>query len=441
METSFKRIVEKYRASFPAIFETCLIIAGLLAMLELLPRRVFSDGDVRFFAIIDLLHGKMSHMSYSLVGPVFSIPLFIIDKLSPVLWWWPSKYNIFLLGSSFLVAYIVFRNSIDRGLLRKFFLILLVASMFGSHVTFFGGETFTTLFVGFGTLAIALGPTLIGWVAIVLGVVNTPATLVGLGLLTLKHMFDNRRLRYALAVVAAGLLIITESWLRRGSPFNNGYGDQAFSTPFFIGLLSILFSFGKGLIFFMPGLLLPVKQSIFSLEQTTKARLYTAYILWLCFLLGMILVYSPWWVWSGGWFWGPRFFLFGCIPASFALALRLRKPSSSLFANLCTLLVLGLSLWVGINGAIYDLGDLAATCVVNKFARSYLCDYHPRYSVLWHPFFEQTQLSRSDKLFIIYSLCVFIYLATPLVLLMLRQTIAAAKVLSHNELNFRVWRF
>ena len=386
-------------------------------MYRLLPLRVFSDGDMRLFAIYNLVHhGQISHMAYSIIGPAFSIPLAIIDIFTHKLYWWQKHYNVFLLATGMLLAYVLLRRKIDQQLLRKFFLILLVASMFGNSVTFYGGEMFTTLGVGFGILVMLMGPALVGWSAIVLGVANTPATLIGLGTMVLKHVLTTRRLRYILAIVAAVGLILAEGWIRRGSPFNTGYQGQTFSTPFFIGLISILFSFGKGLIFFTPGLVLPVKKSIFRLEHEHKAKLYEAYTLWIYFLVGMILVYSSWWSWGGGWFWGPRFFVFACIPASFALAVRLHAPDSSLRANLLTLFVLGLSVWVGIDGAIFDQGNLAAICTVHNFAQDSLCLYNPRYSALWYPFFSSTHLGLRDSLYIAYTLIVSLYLALPLLI-------------------------
>ena len=148
--------------------------------------------------------------------------------------------------------------------------------MFVAHLSFYYGEVFTALCVGLGVLVTARRFTRVGgWIAVILGVVNTPATLVGLGLLVLKRMLDSKHLRYLLVLVAAVLCIMVESWLRRGSIFNTGYngdhglktiipysGQSGFSYPFFFGLLSIVFSFGKGLLFFVPGLLLPIRKTL-----------------------------------------------------------------------------------------------------------------------------------------------------------------------------------
>jgi hypothetical protein len=424
------------------IVELCLIGTGIAAMLLLLPRRFFLDGNVRLRAVINLLqNGTVSHMSYSFVGPTFSTPLWVSDRLTGSRSLWQGRYNIFLLAAVLIIVYIVLRKRMDAGLLRKFFLVIIVGSMFGNHVTYFGGEVFTALLVGMGILVALIGPEIGGWSAVVLGVVNTPASLLGLGLVIFRYITMKRRVKYLLVFVAAALLIMAEAWLRRSGPFDSGYEKLAFSTPFFPGLISILFSFGKGLIFFAPALLLPVKKGILSLHGENQEKLYSVYILWVCFLVGLILIYSSWWAWYGGWFWGPRFFLFASIPASFVLAVRLRNPSSSLLGNLLTLFFLGYSLWVGINGAVYDQSGLAKICVAHNYALEYLCHYHPLYSVLWYPFVDPMRLTLDNKLFILYSLVIFAYLAAPLLLVMAKQTLAKLHELRATLLNLKQWYF
>ncbi len=66
-------------------------------------------------------------------------------------------------------------------------------------------------------------------------------------------------------------------------------GLPGFSYPLVFGLLSILFSFGKGLVFFAPGLLLRWKIAsgeAFSIQKITLIDLC------LVFLLGLILTYA-----------------------------------------------------------------------------------------------------------------------------------------------------
>jgi len=56
--------------------------------------------------------------------------------------------------------------------------------------------------------------------------------------------------------------------------------------------------------------------------------------------------------------------------------------------NLLTACVLCLSVWVGIDGAIYGSKGLGI-CITNGYKLETLCHYTIYYSVLWHPFFDQ----------------------------------------------------
>jgi hypothetical protein len=46
-------------------------------------------------------------MGYSIVGPIFSTPLWVIDRLSGSPPQWQERYNIFLLAAVLLIAYVV----------------------------------------------------------------------------------------------------------------------------------------------------------------------------------------------------------------------------------------------------------------------------------------------------------------------------------------------
>src|SRR5205807_5306345 len=75
-------------------------------------------------------------------------------------------------------------------------------------------------------------------------------------------------------------------------------GVQTCALP--ICLASILFSFGKGLLFFAPGLLLV--RAAWRKAPHQEARDFLAYSL--LFLAGLVLVFSNCVEWSGGWTWG-----------------------------------------------------------------------------------------------------------------------------------------
>jgi hypothetical protein len=450
-----------------ATIETALVVAGLIALV-LLPHDIFWDAAYRFRAISALVeHGRLSDTRYSLVGPLFSVPFWLLGTWIQSPEWWVARFNLICFIAGLAVTYWLLRTQVDRGLLRKFFLLLIAASMFPNHLEAYYGEVFTALGVGVGLVAVTRGTTRAawaGWTAVVLGVANTPAALIALACVVAQRALQHRRWRYLLAFVAAAALIAGEAWLRRGSPFASGYqGDAGFRTvmpysglpgfsyPFFFGVLSILFSFGRGLVFFAPGLLLPIRQRLRALGGSSGSALSGIYILWLSFLVGLVLVYATWWAWYGGWFWGPRFFLFAVLPASLALAVRLHQRDASLLANLLTLGALALSVWVGIDGAVFGLHGLAL-CQANRYALESLCLYTPEFSVLWHPFVVAGQLASQHRfalptwlqwghmVFIAYALVVFAYLALPVAREAAGQLATRARAFGGTYLHVRDWR-
>jgi hypothetical protein len=451
---------QKKNTSISAAIETSFIIVSQLYIFLLLPRNTGGDGWIRYQDLLTVIQHHTLYAPesrYSLIGPFFSLPLLLIGRHFGHGYDWILVYNQIVFICGLLAIYLLLKDRIDRGLLRKFFLLLIIASMFTAHLALFYGEVFTAICVGFGVLIACYirfaSPG--AWLIVALGVANTPATIAGLGLMMLKQMLDNKRLRYILVIVLAGIFIVIESYVRRGSFFGSGYendhgvptvmpysGLPGFSYPFLFGLLSILFSFGKGLLFFAPGVLLPIRKT---LVNTQQRQLYQVYTLWLFFLIGLILVYSRWWAWQGGIFWGPRFFLMASLPASLALAVRLHyKNESSLAVNLFTFVVLCLSTWVGINGAVYQWGTgitLPALCTQHNYSLEMLCYYTPEFSTLWLPFVKYIPLASGQKLFLAFSLLVFAYLTTPLVLKLFQQLREQAKIYSKIYLNPRVWRF
>lgn len=456
--TDANQVGEKRRErcrTLTAWFETVLIVTGLLGILLLLPHGISGDGWYRFQALSALLtQGKILGTLYSMVGPFFSIPMWYLGKIYQTPVWWISRYNVIVFSAGLLATYWLLKDCVARGLLRKFFLLLIVASMFSNHLMFYYGEVFTAMFVAVGCIAIVVGPELVGWCVIILGVVNTPATLLGLILLDAKHVIENRRLRYTLAIIVTVALIMLESWIRHGSLFDTGYtnthgsrtimpysGRPGFSNPFFFGLLSQLFSFGKGIFFFAPGLLLPIRKTLLKVQEATKVNVFTIYLLWISFLVGLLLVYSSWWAWNGGWFWGPRFLLIASIPASFALAVRLQWRESSVLINILTVLILCLSVWVGINGAVFGDHALVNTCWKNNgYLETALCSYTPEFSVLWHPFVVYQPINHKQLLYMLYSLFVGVYLIIPLLITTGRQLITATREFGQARLDLRNWR-
>jgi len=422
------------RARAPAqrpSLDAWLIAAGAALLFFVLPHDIQSDGRVRYYALAELIEwGDVSSVPYSLVGPLASAPLYFLGRvwLSPE--WWCARFNTIVFIGGIVAAYRLMRGRADPKLARTFLLLLAAASMFPYHLEGYFAEVFTAVLAGVGLLAVAAGHPIAGWTAAAIGVANTPATLAALAPAAAWHAWRTRRARHLVPIAAAAGLIMLESWLRRGSPFASGYegnhgdttvltysGRPGFSYPIFFGLLSVLFSFGKGLVFYAPACVLAIRDRFRGAGET----LARAGWLWIAFLAGMIAIYSKWWAWYGGLFWGPRFFLFASIPASLALATRIYEPNRLRTAPLgATLGVLTLSAWVAIAGVVFDLAGLG-TC--RDPAYEWLCLYVPEYSPLWRPFVELTRPSASAAIVGVYFCVVYARLAAPLAAVLTRRAL------------------
>lgn len=429
-----------------AWLDTALILAGLGLYLAL-PRTVASDGEVRYGVLSGLVdHGRIPAEPYSLVTPLLASPLYGLGKLAGAAMAVTYRYNGLLLAAGLLAGWLLLRDLVDRDLLRTLLLLLVYASMLPAHVTSFYGEVTTAVLVMVGLLAAvaARRGRRWGWAAVVLGVVNTPASLVGLGLVSAVRTLRTARWRYLLLVPAAVAVIVVDVTLHTGHPgiyaYAGNHGERTvlpysgrsdFSYPFFFGLLSITLSFGKGLFFFAPGLLLPVRR----LLRRTEPALETTYLLWLAFLVGLVLVYARWWAWYGGFYWGPRFFLVASFPAALAIAVRLRDRTAGLAPQLLTLAALGLSSLVAVSAALGNTGQ--DICLADNYALEHLCWYTPEFSVLWHPFVEAPRPDPAQLLFLVLTVIVFVRLALPLIRGVARPVLDALAA----PLRRRSWQF
>ena len=322
-----------------------LIIVPLIVFF-FIPHSYGGDGGVRYTALDTLLSkGAIIPSKYSMIGPIFATPLYFLGNLFHLPAKFCFRYNNVLFVLGIIYMYRLLKDHLAPQTLRLFLLILVYGSMIPEHTTMFYGEVFTALMVTCGLLTVNLRSEKIGWVMVVIGVANTPATIVPLALVLLYVIFDKKSMRYGLILFAAAALVFAESWVRRGSPLASGYevdigpknilpysGLPGFSYPFILGFVSILFAFGKGLLWFIPGItLFPKRESL--------RKIHFTYISLFIFVIGLVLVYSKWWAWSGSWFYGPRFLLIASIPAALAMALFLSKQDKRLWLNIIVLLI------------------------------------------------------------------------------------------------------
>lgn len=380
----------------PAI-DLCILAGALLVVYAMAPFDIEGDGVARYRALSRALaDGILDRTPYSMVGPLLSAPLWWLGSALGDPAWWVGRFNFVLFVTSLAAFYRVLTPAIDQGLVLRFLLLLTVASMFPHHLGRYYGEVSTALLIALGLAVVCVRHAYWGWWLVVIGAANTPATMVGVALVSVAWSWRTRDVRHLLPLGVAVGLILGEAWLRRGGPFVTGYegnrgaetvlpfsGQPGFSYPFAFGVLAILFSFGKGLAWFAPGLLFISRGPTPAADGRTDTlgTLLSAYAL---VLVGLILAYSKWWAWYGGVFWGPRFFLFASIPASLAIASRLASRSRSWGATALTSAVTLWSCWVGASGLVVPSFGLD-TCTADHYALEFLCWYVPEFSVLFGP--------------------------------------------------------
>jgi hypothetical protein len=403
-------------------FETALIAGGFGVLFALLPHALNSiDDQARFDDIEQLLqHGHLTSGRFSLVMPLASAPFLLLGKLLASPEWWAERFNVIVLAVGVMTSFRLLRGRAEVALVRTTVLVLCFASFLTSALRGYGPETLSATLVAVGIVAVVTGRRRSGWVAIVIGVVNTPPALAGLGVLAAVELLRTKRLRCLLPVAAAAALIMAEAWIRRGGPFVSGYegdrgvttilpysGRPGFSYPLLFGIAAILFSFGRGLIFYMPGLLLWLSAGTRRLAQRCRSTV----VLMLLFLAGLVLVYAKWWAWYGGIAWGPRYFTFAAIPASLLIAVRLTRTRASALFDVITIAVLAASTWVSIAGGVADLQWLDNFCTQDNYSVESLCWYAPEFSPIGHALVQFPALTTSTAVVVGYCALVFAYLA------------------------------
>jgi len=399
-----------------------LLALGLLVLFFVLPHGIEGDGRLRFDALQGWLEGQnIPHTKFPLIGSVASIPLILLGHIGGSTEWLVSRYNVFVYAAGIGLLYLLLRGRLPNDVLATFLLLLGTTAMLPNSLTGFGAETFSAMTVGCGLAAWSAGRWKTGAVLLGVGVANLPASFVGLALAMGWWAWRVKRIRALAPLVLSAGLWLLENTVRRKSALSTGYGNDhgfqtllpysglpGFSYPTFFGVLSLLFSFGKGLLFFAPGLFLTFGRGLEALRSVSQVL-----ILWMLYLAGMVLVYASWWAWYGGFAWGPRFLTFASLPASLLLAAQVRRPPRWLLAATVVLAALLLSLWVGIHGQTFCL-FAQTTCTANHYYLESFCWYIPEFSVLWTPFVFNGRLSWADYILIAYALGVTGCVAYPL---------------------------
>lgn len=412
-----------------------LIGIGAALYLFVLPHEIEGDGAARYGALVRLLQsGELTPMYFSYVGPLFSAPLHYLGLLAVDPVWWVSRFNSFVFLITLVFVYRHFRADWGRGGARLLVLLLFTASMFPAHATQYYAEVFSACLAALALIAFQRERFLSGAALLCLSTWNSPGTAVGSALVLLYFAVDRRRFRYLAVIPLLSLGIVVESKLQLGAWFPSAYVNidgyrtmlpytqvPGFGYPLFFGVLSVLFSYGKGLVFFCPGLL-----ALFTRRPWDSSRPAKFLAASLCYLVGLVLVYARWRWWEGDWFWGPRFYLFASLPAAVALVATAPLHRASLFGSALWCAAALLSLWIGCAGAVFGQYFLIS-CLEKGYEFSFVCSYVPEYSPLWRMFRAWPELKASQWILLSYFLVVAAFVMTEQLRGLFEQVVAAVK--------------
>ena len=111
---------------------------------------------------------------------------------------------------------------------------------------------------------------------------------------------------FAFCLSGSALILLSGwfNWLRFGNPFATGYGKVIFDTPIYEGVFGLLFSTGKGLIFYAPisaVALFGLRKSIISFPFRNTLAISIVVV--------QTAVYGKFEVWSGENAYGPRYLI------------------------------------------------------------------------------------------------------------------------------------
>ncbi len=173
-----------------------------------------------------------------------------------------------------------------------------------------------------------------------------------------------------LPVLLAGLLSLWWNWARYGSVWDSGYVEtERFNGVWWFGVVGLLVGPSRGLIWYSPALLLAIG-GVGWFWRHSRAVLAGC----LALALVYVLLYGKWYMWHGGYSWGPRFL----VPALPFLALLIGPVWERIFVHgrnrlaqgfVLVLIALSIALqWLGMLAPFGLVQDYLAQTVTPLFA-------------------------------------------------------------------------
>jgi hypothetical protein len=108
---------------------------------------------------------------------------------------------------------------------------------------------------------------------------------------------------FAIPVVIAGLVSLWWNWLRYGDILETGYAaTETFSAPWLSGIWGLIAGPARGFFWYNPVLLLALPGAVWFWRRAPRVLAIVVAL-----SVVYVLTYGKWYMWHGGYSWGPRF--------------------------------------------------------------------------------------------------------------------------------------
>lgn len=385
------------------------VLAVQLVALFLAPSNISGDDPIRFDAVRTLAAGQWPAMKFSVIPSIAGVPALWLGEALGLGDRLVARLGRVVFALGLLVIILVARRV--RG--PRYALLVgigLVNSMLSGYALGYNVELFTATLTAVGFVVIRSVPHALarglGWTGVVFATASVPVTLIGLAAVVTAMAVRRRSLWPLLALAAAGGITVAEATVTAGHFAIVKYGAseigtstllpwgpvESFGHPVVFGLVAILFSFGRGLFFYLPGVVAVPRAGTHAMGDVARQLALFGGVL--------IPVYAAWWAWYGGITFGPRFLMIGAFGAAFATA-EILMDMRRRWAGVVGALIVSWTAWVGVASVMFWLTPrVAQTCMEDNFRLEPLCWYAPEYSSVFAPFWDhQVTVTWAAELF------------------------------------------
>lgn len=373
------------------------LIVSVTSALILLPFNPLGDDVTRLNLAREIANGNWPESKYSMLLPVFASVLIKSGRFIGAETLLVGMLIPALLAVATITLSSLKRNSDARtSFLTAAFCML---SLAGAYAGGLSSDLFSACLVAIG-MSLAIDNTdtrknnYAGMAMTVIGVANSPILLIPITVISLFDVYRRRQWTFLAIPLMSVVLIAGEASITSGSMQLTKYGSEGgaenllpwgvvenFGYPILFGSTAVLFSLGRGIVFYIPAIWFMMSVSP-SRHSGVSHRISLS-------MLILVPVYGSWWAWYGGVTFGPRFFLLLALSVA-PVAARVLAGQLSPAQRVAGVSAVLIGSWVAAAGVVFGVTPAAFDlCVAEGFRFEPMCWYSAEYSSLLAPLWDR----------------------------------------------------